>query len=67
MNNRSQFFYCYDIDLMNYLQENGERYITKAIHPVTMKLFFLYQKNSSFQKLLNNFKVKNDTYKKISI
>lgn len=52
---KGQFFYCYDIKLMQHLKNQGIKYITKAIHPNTMRLFFLYQKTDEFQEKLDKF------------
>jgi hypothetical protein len=57
MMDKSNFLFVYDFALMKYLDKNGVRYITKAIHPTTMKMFFLYFKTAGIQGILDQFKI----------
>ncbi|MEM4994934.1 hypothetical protein WKH56_20430 [Priestia sp. SB1] len=37
-----EFFYCYDEDMNLYLKRKGFRYVTKAKHPITDRIFYQY-------------------------
>lgn len=52
---KSQLFFCYDIRLMEHLSRNGIKYLMKAIHPDTLKLFFVYGKSDKLQQNINEF------------
>lgn len=40
--NQRDHFYCYDIGLINYLRKKGFRYIVKAKHITTNKIFAVF-------------------------
>lgn len=50
------FFFCYTIELSNYLKENGINYIFKGRSIKDGSIFTLYQKTEKLQNLLNDFK-----------
>jgi hypothetical protein len=52
----SQFFYCYDKSLKNFLVYNGLRYITKAISIKDNLVFYLFFQTDELTKLLAEFK-----------
>lgn len=52
----SRYFYCYDSNLHKYLHKiNKQRYITAALHEVTLKKFWLYERTPQVNKLINQY------------
>lgn len=56
---KHHFFFCYNKDLSTYLRNRGFRYIFKAQHPKSKKIFSLYYKDSQLQKALEEYKKPN--------
>ncbi|PEL13774.1 hypothetical protein CN601_03415 [Bacillus sp. AFS017336] len=54
--NEIKFFYCYDLSLVKHLRSKNIYYITKAIHPASMKMFFMYISDDTFQTSFKEFK-----------
>lgn len=55
------YFYCYDIELFDYLDKAGFKFIVKARHYKDYKLFSLFERSDEFNEVLdqwNNIKVK---------
>lgn len=51
-----ELFYCYNLELHRYLTQQGIRYITKAKHHKTNKLFTLYQQTEELTEALHSYK-----------
>ena len=49
-----KIFYCYSKPLKDYLVENGERYIIKAIHEKTQKKYWAFMGTEKLNQLLEN-------------
>jgi hypothetical protein len=45
-----EFFYAYDLGLINYLRRKGVRYITKAKHIKTDNIFAIFIKSDELNK-----------------
>ncbi|MDN3956210.1 hypothetical protein [Sporolactobacillus laevolacticus] len=52
----SQFFYCYDKELKNFLLSNGLRYITHAISIRDHMGFYMFWQSEELTKLITEFK-----------
>jgi len=50
------FFFCYTLELSNYLKENGINYIFKSRSIKDGSIFTLYQKTDELRNLLITFK-----------
>jgi hypothetical protein len=50
MNTQPEFFYAYDIGLITYLRKKGFRYITKAKHIKTDKIFAVFLVNDELSE-----------------
>lgn len=50
MNDR--IFYCYSLNLKNFLVANGEEYVSKEIHKKTNKMFWCFLGTENFNNLL---------------
>jgi len=53
--NSKDFYYCYSIPLKKYLKEMGFNFIIKALHPITNKPFFMYEKTNNLDMTLRNW------------
>lgn len=51
----SKYFFCYSKKLSTFLILRNHKYITKAIHRDTMKLFHLFEMNDELKKDLQEF------------
>lgn len=51
----SQFFYCYDKNLKNFLLENGLRYITHAISIRDKRAFYMFWQSEELTKMIAEF------------
>lgn len=40
-------FYCYSVKMKDFIKSQGIDYITKAIHPRTNRVFFIFPKSKS--------------------
>jgi hypothetical protein len=54
----NKYFFCYSKQLSTYLILRNHKYITKAIHRDTMKLFHLFEVNEELKKDLKEFSEK---------
>jgi|GEM_PF-2141110 len=54
----SKYFFCYSKKLSTQLILKGHKYITKAIHRDTMKLFYLFEMNDELRADLKEFNLK---------
>ena len=48
-------FTCYNIKQKKYFEKNGEHNLIYGIHPKTKKMFWVYERNENFNKLLNEW------------
>ena len=48
-------YYCYSLNLRNYLRDNGVKYKMAALNPNSKKLFWVYVKDEKLNMLLNEW------------
>ncbi|GAB7388422.1 hypothetical protein BSNK01_22590 [Bacillaceae bacterium] len=53
---KRQYFFCYDPRLAKFLIENNIKYITKAIHPGNLKIFWLFEQTEMLSEQIKRFK-----------
>lgn len=53
--NKSDLFYCYSINLLRVLRENGQSHVLKGTNPNTNKDFWVFIKSPSFLEILTKF------------
>lgn len=53
-----RYFYCYSKPLKNFLLENGERYINKAVHEKTNKKYWLFEGTEQLNKLFTEWRLR---------
>jgi hypothetical protein len=56
---RDKYFYCYNINVSNYLTSKGIKYITVAREPKSNKLFSLYKITNGLQQAMQEYKQLN--------
>lgn len=52
----SDFFYCYNKKLSDFIKDNGERYILTA-NNFKGKQFWMYQRNERLDELIEMYKI----------
>ena len=58
---KKDFFFCYDRKLMSFLKyEKNIQFITKAIHPKTKMMFWLFVRNDELESLLDEYQKINN-------
>lgn len=50
-----EFYYCYSINLRNYLSDNGVKYKLCALNPNSLKRFWVYIKDENLDVLLDKW------------
>ncbi|MNX85369.1 hypothetical protein D3C86_1172050 [compost metagenome] len=51
---KKAYFFCYDPTVNNRLhRELGIKYVTRAIHPETGRMFWLYERNEEFSAAID--------------
>jgi hypothetical protein len=50
-----ELYYCYSLNLRNYLYKNGLRYKLCALNPNSYKRFWVYVKDEKLNMLLNEW------------
>ena len=58
----SCIFVCYDVKQKKYFEENNEYNLIYGLHPKTHKTFWVYERNEHFNKLLNEWVNKGNSY-----
>ena len=53
--NDVELYYCYSLNLRDFLSENGVRYKLAALNPNSKNLFWAYIKNEKLDKLLSEW------------
>lgn len=53
----NNFFFCYSINLLRYLRNNGIENIAKGINPRTSKTYWMFQRSSLLDSYLNQWKL----------
>ena len=48
-------FTCYDTNQKKFFEKNGEHNLIYGLHPKTNKLFWVYERNEHFNKLLKEW------------
>lgn len=51
----TEYFYCYDMNLFNFLKSKGIRFITKARHHKSGDLFSLYEQSKELSDALHEW------------
>lgn len=54
-NHGLHIFYTYDLDLVNFLVSRGHRYLTRARHIKTNKIFAQFLVNETMQQHIDEF------------
>ncbi|MCM3394834.1 MULTISPECIES: hypothetical protein [Cytobacillus] len=54
---RSDFFYCYNKHVSDYLTEHGIPFIHIGMEPKSQRLYSLYYINDQLQTVLNQYKI----------
>ena len=55
MENDIKLYYCYSINLRNFLYDNGIKYKLAALNPNSKKLFWVYIKDATLDRLLGEW------------
>lgn len=58
----NNLFYCYSCKMKDFIKSQGIRFITKAIHPRTNRVFFVFEKSEALNLAIqkwNEVKVKS--------
>jgi hypothetical protein len=55
MNERKDLFFCYEKEKCDFLLEKGFKFITKARHHKTYKLFTLWRITKEFDKAVKEY------------
>lgn len=55
----NKVFYCYSINLKNFLLKHGERFIAKDVHKKSNKTFWVFIGTDRLNKLLELFRNNN--------
>lgn len=50
-----KFYYCYSVELRNFLKEKGFKYLMCAIHPNTKNMFWLYLRDDKLTNVLDEW------------
>jgi len=56
---KNRFFFCYDRSLTEYLLSKNLHYITKAIHPMSKRMFALFEQSEELSIRMNEYKRNN--------
>lgn len=56
--NNVELFFCYSVELRNYLYQQHIKYRVAAINPNSQKMFWMYIKDDALDKALNNYRIK---------
>lgn len=58
----SKYYYCYSKPLHLFLGAFNIRYVSKAIHPTTYKLYWMYEKNENLDALIKEWNTLKEKY-----
>ncbi len=56
-----ELYFCYSLNLRNFLYDNGMRYKLAALNPNSKSLFWVYVKDEKLDKLLNEWSENKQT------
>lgn len=56
-----ELYYCYSLNLREFLYNNGLRYKLAALNPNSKSLFWVYVKDDKLDKLLNEWSANKKT------
>lgn len=59
----NNLFYCYSVKMKDFIKSQGINYITKAIHPKTSRVFFIFNKGLELDVVISKWQEING-YKK---
>ena len=54
----NKYFYCYSKPLKDFLLENGLRYVLKAKHDKTKKMYWVFESCKKIDKLLTEWRLR---------
>lgn len=52
MDKPNDLFYCYSCKMKDFIKSQGISYITKAIHPKTNRVFFIFNKSKELDVVI---------------
>lgn len=55
----SVIYTTYDVNFKQYLNENGQKYILCGLNPNSKDTFWVFERNSEFNILLNKWRTRN--------
>lgn len=53
----NDLFYCYSCKMKDFIKSQGLRFITKAKHPITNRMFFIFKKSGELDKAIELWNV----------
>ena len=56
----SKYFYCYSKPLKDFLLENGLRYVLKANHDKTKKMYWVFESCKKIDNLLSEWRLRKE-------
>ena len=55
-----KYFYCYSKPLKDFILENGEKYVLKAIHDKTHKQYWVFESSKKIDELLAEWRLRKN-------
>ena len=55
-----KYFYCYSKPLKDFILENGERFILKAMHDKTHKQYWVFESSKKIDELLAEWRLRKN-------
>lgn len=53
-------FICYDTNQKHYFDKNGFKSLIKGLHPKTLRPFWIYERNSEFDKCFKEWLIQKN-------
>ena len=53
--NKQDFFFCYNRSMMMYLKSKGLRFVICALHEVSEKKFWMFERTEELEKALSEY------------
>lgn len=50
-----KYYYCYSYPLKSFIMDNGEKYILKAVHNESKKMYWVFERNQKLDRLLTEW------------
>lgn len=64
MDKSNDLFYCYSCKMKDFIKSQGLNYLTKAKHPKTNRIFFIFKRGEELDKAIVKWQEINE-YKEI--